>query len=245
MAERIIAYTEHYPADRLASAIQADPAGAQLLEPLQNPAVKQVFRQFYRRYYANPADPRNPQRHLILGINPGRLGAGLTGIPFTDPYALEYICRLGPLPFEPSREISASFLYQVITGYGGPERFYRDFLLQTMLPLGLTVSNRHGRTVNYNFYDSKPLQERCETFIIDHLETMLRWGIHRDAVFCLGKGKNYKILQRLNQRFGFFERIVPLEHPRYIVQYRSGQTDLYQQKYLRILRNQTGRSPDR
>ncbi len=33
-------------------------------------------------------------RYLILGINPGRFGGGITGIPFTDPIRLQNICGI-------------------------------------------------------------------------------------------------------------------------------------------------------
>jgi hypothetical protein len=41
---------------------------------------------FYQKYYAD-----NKKRSLIIGINPGRFGAGVTGIPFTDPIRLKRI----------------------------------------------------------------------------------------------------------------------------------------------------------
>ena len=44
-----------------------------------SPEQEAALRGFYHTFY-NDNKPRN----LILGINPGRLGAGATGIPFTD-----------------------------------------------------------------------------------------------------------------------------------------------------------------
>ncbi|MFI5224347.1 MAG: DUF4918 domain-containing protein, partial [Nitrospirales bacterium] len=63
---------------------------------------------------------------LILGINPGRLGAGLTGIPFTDPLKLQNICGIeNTLPKK--AELSADFIYTMISAFGGPEAFYKKF----------------------------------------------------------------------------------------------------------------------
>jgi hypothetical protein len=56
------------------------PSGISVMNPYnENPEVFSVIREFYRKYYSD-----NRSKHLILGINPGRFGAGVTGIPFTD-----------------------------------------------------------------------------------------------------------------------------------------------------------------
>ena len=47
-----------------------------------------VSNQFYKKYYSD-----TNKRTLILGINPGRLGAGITGIPFTDTKRLKEPCK--------------------------------------------------------------------------------------------------------------------------------------------------------
>src|SRR5664279_3712724 len=59
-----------------------------------------IVHSLYRKYY----NDENP-RHLILGINPGRFGSGLTGIPFTDPKRLIAECGIeykGKITHEPS-----------------------------------------------------------------------------------------------------------------------------------------------
>ncbi|NLA50491.1 MAG: DUF4918 family protein, partial [Bacteroidales bacterium] len=56
------------------------PAGISIMNPFRNnPDVINTVTLFYRKYYSD-----NNKRHMIIGINPGRLGAGATGIPFTD-----------------------------------------------------------------------------------------------------------------------------------------------------------------
>src|SRR5882757_1409878 len=55
---------------------------------------------FYRKYYDD-----NEPRSIILGINPGRFGAGVTGIPFTDSKRLISGCHIphnGKATHEPS-----------------------------------------------------------------------------------------------------------------------------------------------
>jgi hypothetical protein len=53
-----------------------------------------------------------------------------------------------------------------------------------------------------------------------------------DICYCFGTGKNEKYLRSLNDEFGFFKRIVALEHPRYIMQYKSKSKQFYIDKYL-------------
>jgi len=45
-------------------------------------------------------------------------------------------------------------------------------------------------------------------------------------------GKNYRYLLDLNNRMGFFRRIIPLEHPRYVMQYKTKDKERYVEDYL-------------
>ena len=48
------------------------PAGISIMNPFrENPEVLSVISAFYRKYYSD-----NRPRQIILGINPGRFGAG-------------------------------------------------------------------------------------------------------------------------------------------------------------------------
>jgi hypothetical protein len=67
------------------------------------------------------------------------------------------------------------------------------------------------------------------------MESQLSWPICRDEVFCLGTGKNKAFLEGLNEKHGWFKRVVPLEHPRYIMQYKSRLVDAYIDKYIQAL----------
>ncbi|MEZ5022001.1 MAG: DUF4918 family protein [Chitinophagales bacterium] len=60
-----------------------------------------------------------------------------------------------------------------------------------------------------------------EPFIIEKLKEQIAFGTDTSIAFCLGTGKNFKYLNTLNKREKFFEKIIPLEHPRYVVQYKS------------------------
>ncbi len=176
----------------------------------ENPDVAAIVAAFYRKFY-NDDNPR----HLFLGINPGGFGAGTTGIPFTDTVRLKDKCGLD---FSGNRtfETSSVFIYEMIDRYGGAEKFFGDFFISAVCPLGFTAGNAGGRVVNYNYYDSKELASAVYPFIIKSLEEQLEFGLLRDVCFCLGTGKNYKFLSELNADRKYFTRIVPLEHPRFI-----------------------------
>lgn len=56
------------------------PEGFAVLNPyLDNPETIEVMTAFYNRFYHDEAP-----RKFIIGINPSRHGAGITGVPFTD-----------------------------------------------------------------------------------------------------------------------------------------------------------------
>lgn len=205
------------------------PEGINIMNPFrENPDVLPLISRFFLRFY-NDDKPR----HLILGINPGRFGAGSTGIPFTDTKRLEK-CGLN-MPGLKTFEPSSAFIYEMIDAYGGPMKFYSDFYISAVSPLGFTKAGKN-KQVNYNYYDSKELIDAVSDFIRNNIERQLEFGISRDVCHCLGTGKNYRFLLELNKRSRYFDRIVPLEHPRYIMQYKSKQKELYISKYIEELR---------
>jgi hypothetical protein len=206
------------------------PDGITVLNPYRNnPEILRVIVQFYHKFYND-----NNTRHLILGINPGRFGAGVTGIPFTDTKRLSEKCGL-TIPDLITFETSSVFIYDMIEAFGGVRKFYNKFFISAVCPLGFTAVTRRNSVVNYNYYDSKQLTEAVLNFVIENLKLQLEFGIERDICFCLGTGKNYKFLLDINNRISFFGNIVPLEHPRYIMQYKTKKKSIYIKKYIREL----------
>lgn len=206
------------------------PEGVSVMNPYRdNPEILPLISAFYNKYY-NDTNTRT----IVLGINPGRFGAGVTGIPFTDTIRLKEKCGLeisGQETYEPS----SVFIYDMIEAYGGPRKFYGDFYVGAASPLGFTALNNKGKEVNCNYYDSKELLETVGGFIAESIHRQLEFGIYRDICFCLGTGKNYAFLSQLNNRYRFFDRIEPLEHPRFIMQYRMRQKDHFVRTYLEKL----------
>lgn len=111
------------------------PSGIRIMNPFEETEeTLKTSAAFYNKYYND-----NAQRHLILGINPGRLGAGLTGIPFTDPKRLVNECGIayeGRVTHEPS----SVFIYEMIDAYGGIEAFYKHFYINSPCPLGVHIN---------------------------------------------------------------------------------------------------------
>lgn len=207
------------------------PRGICIMNPFRdNKNVLRISNEFYRKFFS---DTHN--RRLILGINPGRFGAGITGIPFTDTIRLNAKCGIHFSEFK-SYEPSSSFIYDMIDAYGGVHEFFSKFLISAVCPLGFTNENSKGKAVNYNYYDSPDLESLVTPFIIRSMEQQLQFGIERDVCYCLGTGKNDKFLKRLNNENRFFKKIVTLEHPRYVMQYKAKLKDSYISKYLEALR---------
>lgn len=206
------------------------PDGIRIMNPYrENPNALKTSSAFFRKYYND-----NISRRIILGINPGRFGAGQTGICFTDSFQLEEHCGL-TIEGVSTRELSSSFIYEMIAAYGGAAQFYCRYFISAICPLGFVRENDKGKEVNYNYYDSKVLQETVEHFIIKTLKQQLQFGIDTDVCYCLGTGKNFSYLLELNKKYTFFKTIVPLEHPRYIMQYKLKQKQTYIEKYLELL----------
>ncbi len=206
------------------------PGGIQMMNPFKdNPEILPATEIFYEKFYND-----NGKRKLILGINPGRLGAGATGIAFTDTKRLKTICGIEINSFS-THEPSSVFIYDVIEKYGGAKKFYSDFYISSVCPLGFIKKNRKGNWINLNYYDSPGLFKTIRNFITSNLKKLINFGIDTDTCFILGK-KNEKFFRVINEKEKLFKSIDVLEHPRYIVQYRFKEKEKYVSEYLRKLR---------
>lgn len=201
------------------------PKGVAVLNPYKDKMMFSYCKKFYNKYYNDTS-----QRTLIVGINPGRFGGGLTGIPFTDPVKLERECDIqNDLPKK--SELSADFIYELIKAYGGSELFYGKYYFSSVCPLGFTAQGK-----NFNYYDTPALTKAVLPFVLDSLRKQIDFGLERKVAFCLGEGKNYKFFSSLNQKEQLFDSIVPLPHPRFIMQYRRKKVDDYIKTFLSILK---------
>ena len=204
------------------------PEGIRIMNPFrEDPAILKISSTFYKKFYND-----HKKRHLILGINPGRFGSGVTGVPFTDTKRLKSECHI-PYTGKETHEPSSAYVYEMIDAFGGVEAFYKKMYIHSICPLGFTAIGPNGKEINYNYYDSKELTEAVYDFIVDNIQKQIAIGVYTDTCFCFGTGKNEKFLRQLNGRYHFFNEIIALEHPRFIMQYKSKMKQSYIDKYLR------------
>jgi hypothetical protein len=200
------------------------PEGIEVMNPFAENIVQSVNQKFYHKYFND-----NNTRTLLVGINPGRFGAGITGIPFTDPIRLE--TDLGILnPFPKKKELSSEFIYALIQEMGGVKTFYASYFLSAVIPLGFT-----SKGVNMNYYDMPALKKVWLPLIPYLLKQHIDCGMKQDKCFCIGQGDNYKILKRINKKYTLFNEIIPLPHPRWIMQYKRKQLHEYIDEYKQKL----------
>jgi hypothetical protein len=201
------------------------PEGFNVLNPyLDNPETMVVMQKFYHKYY-NDSD----QRRFRIGINPSRHGAGVTGVPFTDTKRLKSECGI-EMKSVHTHEVSSVFMYDMINAFGGVEKFYKEFYINSPFPLAIVRNTKNG-WLNANYYDDKQLFEDVKSFMIASLKKHISLGLDTSEVFVLGK-KNADFINKLNREERLFDKITVLEHPRYIQQYKSKEKEIYIDKYI-------------
>lgn len=218
--------------DNLAKISLELPEGFKIINPFNGDSrkkVKDITTLFYQKYY----NDRN-KRRIILGSSPARRGTAVTGVPFEDATHLQKQTGILIDKFYINKS-SSGFLYDVIEKYGGCEKFYANFYMNFVCPLGIVKTNSKGNEVNCNYYDSKKLQQVLNSLIISSMRAQIDLGIDTSVCYCIGSGENYTYLSKINETYGFFDNIIPLEHPRFIMQYNSKNKDIFLKKYLNAL----------
>jgi hypothetical protein len=200
------------------------PDAIDFLLPYKEPEAISIANAFFNKFYND-----NHSRIFIIGINPGRFGAGVTGISFTDPIRLEKECGIEN-DFQKKPELSSVFIYEMIHAMGGVKSFYGNFFLTAVCPVGFIKGNK-----NLNYYDDKMLLDSSNRFIQKTLTDQLDFGAVRQTAICLGEGKNYSFLLKMNEKLRLFEEIIPLAHPRFIMQYRRKKMNEYINLYVEKL----------
>ena len=200
------------------------PHEVQVRNAYHDPAVTRIFEEFAQKFYAADAP-----RVGIFGINPGRFGGGRTGVAFTDPVALAQ-CGIGHDFTGRRRELSSEFVYQFIAELGGPAEFYRHFFLSSLYPLELT---RGG--LNYNYYDNAAVTKALWPDLRRALQAQTeQLGLRRDVAVSLGR-RNGEFLLKLNDELKLFDRVISLDHPRFLMQYRRKHLADNVQHYVQTL----------
>ena len=210
------------------------PNGFKVINPFNGESKEQVRRittAFYEKFYND-----NNKRRIILGSSPARRGTAVTGVPYEDATHLQKETGIFIDNFYINKS-SSNFLYEVIDKYGGCEKFYNDFYMNFVCPLGIVRTNSKGNDVNCNYYENKRLQDSLTSFIVSSIQYQMKFNIDTSICYCIGSGENYNFLSKINEKYSFFESIIPLEHPRFIMQYNSKHKDIFIEKYLKALNN--------
>ena len=194
------------------------------LHPQKQEAVQKILKLFFQKYYSD-----NNERTLLLGINPGRYGAGITGVNLKAAKQLKELCEIEN-PFSGS-ELSAEFIYRMIAAYGGVQKFYNNYFIGSVSPLGFVQAGK-----NLNYYDDQELLKIVEPFIIENLSKLVSFNVNKEICICVGGEKNFKHLFSLNNKYTWFKNIVSLPHPRFIMQYKRKYIEDYINLYLKQLK---------
>lgn len=207
------------------------PAGFKVLNPyLDNAETMEVMSRFYKKYYNDSA-----KRKFIIGINPSRHGAGVTGVPFTDTKRLHSACGI-KMQSAHTHEVSSVFVYDMIEEYGGATSFYKHFYINSPFPLAIVRHVKGGKWLNANYYDDPDLFENVKEFMIESLKKHINLGLDTSEVFILGK-KNAEFIKKLNDEANLFGKLTALDHPRFIQQYKSKEKQRYIDQYLIAFEN--------
>lgn len=202
------------------------PQGFQVLNPyMDNPETMEVMQKFYTKFYND-----HNRRKFIIGINPSRHGAGVTGVPFTDTKRLETACGI-KMHSAYKHEVSSVFVYDMIESFGGVKEFYKNFYINSPFPLAIVRKAKGGKWLNANYYDDKKLFECVSEFMIESLMKHISIGLDTSEAFILGK-KNADFIHQLNDEHKMFDKLTVLEHPRFIQQYKSKEKQKYIDKYI-------------
>lgn len=205
------------------------PDGFEVLNPFMgNPETMQVIKAFYGKFYND-----NKPRKFILGINPSRNGAGVTGVPFTDTKRLASKCGI-TMHSAHTHEVSSVFMYDMIDAFGGVNKFYAEYYINSPFPLAIIQKTPNNDWLNANYYDDKTLFETVKPFMISTLKQQISFGLEVSEVFVLGK-KNATFISKINKEARLFGKLTVLDHPRYIQQYKSKDKNQYIDNYLSVL----------
>lgn len=195
--------------------------------------IEDISIKFYNKYYND-----FNKRYLILGSSPARKGTAITGIPFEDAYHLYQETGIMIDEFYINKT-NSNFLYDVMENYGGLNKFYQDFYMNFVCPLGIVNINDKGNKINANYYENKKIERALHDFIVESLKRLIDLGIDTSVCFCIGSGENFKFLKNINEEYHFFDLIIALEHPRFIMQYNKNKKDEYLKKYIDALKSKS------
>jgi len=174
---------------------------------------RQVMEDFWRRFY-----PEELPRRVICGLNPGRFGAGLTGVPFTD---FQTLSRWMPSVEGQDTEPSAQFFAKIVDAIG-VDSFFQRFYVTNVSAVGYV---KDGRNLNYHDLPADALE------VVEQNFTEEMRLVAPTRVVALGKHAYATVKKTLPSDID----ITYLAHPSWIMTYRRRELDAWVQRYVGAL----------
>jgi len=171
---------------------------------------------FCHQYYGSAVP-----RVVLCGINPGRHGAGKTGIPFVDYKSLSQL--ISGVDRQDS-ESSAKFFFQVMRRFG-VNNFSHSFYVTNVASVGFM---RDGKNLNYNELPKSALK-MVERNFLQEMEI-----VQPTHVISLGEVVQQTVRKLLPASVDCSMR---LPHPSWITTYRGKEMDKWVMWYLAVLEN--------
>lgn len=175
---------------------------------------KEGINSFWQTYYGDPVP-----RVVICGINPGRHGAGKTGIPFVD---FQSLSQLISGIDRQDGERSAEFFFQVVRQFG-MEAFFHSFYVTNVASVGFI---RDGKNLNYNELPESALK------VVEHNFLQEMEIIQPTHFISLGEVVQNTVRKLLPASVDCSMR---MPHPAWVTTYRGKELHEWTTRYLTIL----------
>jgi uracil-DNA glycosylase len=175
---------------------------------------KEGINSFWQTYYGDSVS-----RVVICGINPGRHGAGKTGIPFVD---FQSLAQLITGVDRQDSERSAKFFFQVVRQFG-VEDFFNSFYVTNVSSVGFM---RDGKNLNHNELPESALTVVERNFM---QEMAIIQPTH---VISLGEVVQNSVRTLLPASVDCSMR---LPHPAWVTSYRGKEMHEWTNRYLSML----------
>lgn len=177
--------------------------------------------EFHKKYI----QPNRPEI-VICGVNPGRFGAGLTGIPFID---FDSLSKMLPRIKYFDSEKSAKFFFSVVQAFG-IEQFYQKFHVTNISWYGFSMIDKE-KNVNYYNLPVDVQKHLFEKFVeeMNFINPKIIIPLSKDV-------QNQLLILKSNEQIK--AEITPnLNHPSWVMTYKRNEVELWKEKYIHLLKN--------
>jgi len=174
----------------------------------------------FDNYYIN----KNKPKIVLCGLNPGRLGAGLTGIPFID---FNSLSQMLPNIERFDKENSANFIFKIIQRFGF-EYFYEKFYITNISKYGYYKIGS-GKNINYPDLPIQVQDWLYEKFI-DEMKSL-----NPDVIIPLSESVENSLKKLKSQGSLPYQIGERLNHPSWVMTYKKKEMDIWLDKYEKRL----------